>query len=78
MVDHDHDAIKTIAVGEICNEITCHLRKQDGIQLVFDWNKAQGGWMSVDFHLLTNGTSCDIVLDEDCHFWPPVIALDKF
>ena len=78
MVDHDHNAIETIAVGEIRNEIASDLGKWGSILLSFDQNEAWGRQVGVDFHLLTNGTSCDIVLDEDRHFWPPVIALDKF
>ena len=78
MVDHDHDAIKTITLGEIHNEIASDLRKQGSILLSFDWNEARGGQVCVDFYLLTNGAARNIVLDEDHHSWPPIVTSYEF
>ena len=78
MVDHDHDAIKTITFRKICNEIASDLGERSGTLFRFDQNEAGGGRVSIDFHLLTNGASHDIVLNEDCHSWPPIMALHKF
>ena len=78
MVDHDHDAIKTITFEKIHNEIASDLGERGGISLCLDQNEARGGRVSIDLHLLTNGVSCDIVLNEDCYPWPPIMAPHKF
>ena len=78
MVDHDHDAIKTITFGKIRNEIASDLGERGGISLCLDRNEAGGRRVSIDLHLLTNGASCNIVLNEDCHPWPPIMVLHKF
>ena len=78
MVDHDHDAIKTVTFRKIHNEITSDLEKWGSVLLSFDWDKARGRQVCIDFYLFTNGTICDIVLDEDCHPWPSIITSYEF
>ena len=60
------------------NEIASDLGKWGSVLLGFDWNEARGGCVCVDFYLLTNGTACDIVPDEDCHPWPPIMTSYEF
>jgi hypothetical protein len=34
--------------------------------------------MSIDFHLLTSCTTRNVILDKDCHSWPPIVMLYEF
>ena len=34
--------------------------------------------MSDNFHFLTNCAASNVIPDEHCHSWPPVVALDQF
>ena len=78
MVDNNHEAVISVANWEICDEITCHLRKWGGILLPLDWYQAGRGRMCIDFHLLADCAASDVVLDKDCHAGPPVISADEF
>jgi hypothetical protein len=32
----------------------------------------------VDFHLLTSCAASDVILDKDCHTWPPIVMSYEF
>ena len=78
VVDNDHEAVISVANREICDEIACYLRKWSGIPLSFDQYQTRRGQMCVNFHLLADSATGDIIFDENRHPRPPVISADEF
>ena len=77
MVYHDHDRIKSLGRREIRDEIHGNEGERAGI---FRLERLQSRvrQVTIDFVLLTNSTTFDIILDECVLSWPPIVLSYNF
>ena len=69
--------VKGVDLTQVRDEVASDLREREGAGVHMDENEARGRQMGVDFHLLTDSVTSNIIPNENRPPWLPVAALDK-
>ena len=78
MANHNHQTVKASAKQEICDKVTGDLQERQGSGVCADGNEAGGRQVGIDFHLLADTATSNIIPHKNIHSQPPVTVLDEF
>lgn len=78
MIDDYKEGVVSLRFGEVGDKIHVDMGERMGIPVGGYWHKRWHGGVIVDFHLLADGASVNVVGDVFLHAWPVVGSLDLF